>query len=350
MGSKTTNSGQRRSGRIARQLPIQVSGIDAMGRDFTTPAHTLMLSRYGAEILLKTELVPEQEVSIGLISHVRDWDARIVGLYSKRPGGYSYGIEFLFQDGNFWGISFPAGSGVAEKRADNGSPAGSEDVKSEQFRDDDLDLDAVLRKGGAAGPSRTFAIRLKCQHLEAHGGVLAGGGGDDDQWLILHDRQESLKQVLETAWDFTCPIHGAQREYPLEAKETDAGFRIRLAAPASKKISTSAGMRTGTRAAPKIRRESRNPQSLRVWVRGVDLNGNAFRQSAHSLDISRSGARLEGIGLLTLPGTTIEVRHHWRKALFRVVWTGKRGTVEANQVGILCLEPGKNVWNLPEAN
>jgi hypothetical protein len=350
MGSKTTNSSQRRSGRIARQLPIQVSGIDAMGRDFTTPAHTLVLSRYGAEILLKTELVPEQEISIGLMGNVRDWDARIVGLYSKRPEGFAYGVEFLFQDGNFWGISFPALPGPARTTADSKRPAGAAAAKAENWGDGDLDFEAMLKKVRKASPAKTYAIRLKCQYLEAHAGIRPGGGGDDDQWLILQDRHESLQQVLETPWDFTCPIHGAQREYPLEAKETDAGFQIRLAESVSKDVNGQTGIGSGVRPAPKARRERRDQQNLRVSVRGIDLNGNTFRQSAQSLDISRNGAKLDGLGLLTLPGTTIEVRHHWRRALFRVVWTGKRGTAQASHVGIVCLEPGKNVWNFPEGN
>ena len=162
--------------------------------------------------------------------------------------------------------------------------------------------------------------------------------------------RESLQQVLETPWDFTCPIHGAQREYPLEAKETDAGFTVRLGRPAPRSVADPTRVRQAAKSVPKPRREPRNSEIFRVWVQGIDLNGNSFRQSAQSLDVSRSGARLDGLGMLTLPGTTIEVRRHWRRALFRVVWTGKRGTAEANQIGIVCLEPGKNVWNISEDN
>ncbi|HLA40787.1 MAG TPA: hypothetical protein VJ417_12370, partial [Candidatus Glassbacteria bacterium] len=228
---KSTKSGQRRSGRLSQELPIQVSGIDATGRDFTTPAHTLVLSRYGAEILLKTELVPDQEISIGLLGNAKDWDARVVGLFSKRPEGFAYGIEFLFQDGNFWGISFPAMLGSTETPADKKSPTGAGAAKTDQLSDDDFDCDALLKKVRNAPPPKTFAVRLKCPH---HSGLRGELGGDDDQWLILQERHESLQQVFETPWDFTCPIHGAQREYPLEAKQTEAGFQIRFADPVCK--------------------------------------------------------------------------------------------------------------------
>ncbi|MBI2819224.1 MAG: hypothetical protein HYX73_04525 [Acidobacteria bacterium] len=345
--SKATNARQRRSGRLSRQLPIQVSGIDAMGRDFTTPAHTLVLSRYGAEILLKAELVPDQEINVGLLGNAKDWDARVVGLFSKRPEGFAYGIEFLFQDGNFWGINFPAMLGSTEPSGSEKIPAGTAATKTAPIPDDDIEFDTILKKVRSPAPSKTYAIRLKCPH---HAGLRGELGGDDDQWLILQDCHESLQQVLETSWDFTCPIHDAQREYPLEAKQTDAGFQIRLTGPAAHPVAEAEGVKTEARSVLKPRREPRNQVMVRVWVRGIDLNGNPFRQTARSLDISRNGARLDGLGLLTLPGTTIEVRRHWRKALFRVVWTGKRGTPQASHIGIVCLEPGTNVWNSPEEN
>lgn len=345
--SQAIKSRQRRSGRIPRQLPIQVSGIDAMGRDFTTSAHTLVLSRYGAEILLKTELVPDQEINVGLLGDAKDWDARVVGLFSRRPEGFAYGIEFLFQDGNFWGINFPAMPGSLEPSGSEKIPAGTAAAKAAHIPDDDIEFDAIFEKVRSAAPPKTYAIRLKCPH---HAEFRSELGGDDDQWLILQDRHESLQQVLETSWDFTCPIHGAQREYPLEAKQTDAGFRIRLTGPDSTSVAHRVDGRQAGKPVPEPRREPRNQAMLRVWVRGVDLNGNAFRQTARSLDISRNGARLDGLGLLTLPGTTIEVRRHWRKALFRVVWTGKRGTPQASHIGIVCLEPGTNIWNCPEEN
>jgi len=341
---------QRRSGRLPRELPIQVSGIDVMGRDFSSPGHTMILSRYGAEIVLKNELVPDQEIAICLLGNLRDWDARVVGMFSKRSEGFSYGIEFLFQDANFWGISFPPAPSSTEPPNAARQSSAAEKKKTRRHFDDDIDFDALLRKARAATPLKNYAVRLKCQHLEAHGGLRGEAGGDNDQWLILQDRQESLQKVLETAWDFACPIHGAQREFPLEAKEAGAGFQIHLPANQSNGTSEVKGRKHSAKAGPKTRRETRTPEILRVWVRGLDLNGNPFRQSAYSIDISRNGGRLEGLGLMTLPGTTIEVRRNWRKALFRVVWTGKRGTSQASQIGIRCLEPHKNVWNFPDEN
>jgi hypothetical protein len=98
------------------------------------------------------------------------------------------------------------------------------------------------------------------------------------------------------------------------------------------------------------RKRPRVAKSLRVVVRGTDRSGNPFVQSARTIDLSRDGARIEGVGFLTTLGQTIEVRRYWRKAKFRVVWIGQIGTSEANQVGVHSLQQDKQIWgvSLPE--
>src|SRR5437588_12137439 len=85
---------------------------------------------------------------------------------------------------------------------------------------------------------------------------------------------------------------------------------------------------------------------LRVTVKGTDARGNQFKQSSYTLDLSPDGARLDGIGFLTSPGQTIEVRRLWRKKKFRVIWIGHVGTGEANQVGVFGLQNEKDIWRM----
>ncbi|HZP33328.1 MAG TPA: hypothetical protein VFB23_08185 [Candidatus Acidoferrales bacterium] len=94
-------------------------------------------------------------------------------------------------------------------------------------------------------------------------------------------------------------------------------------------------------------RKARKAQTMQVWVRGIDRSGKPFVQSAHTIDIGKDGARLDGVGYLTGPGEVVLVKRGWRKARFRVVWIGQIGTPEANQVGICCLENGKDIWRVP---
>jgi hypothetical protein len=92
------------------------------------------------------------------------------------------------------------------------------------------------------------------------------------------------------------------------------------------------------------RRENRVATDIRVKVCGVDQNGQKFVQSARAVDISRSGARLDGVGYVAQPGQIIEVKRLWRSAQFRVLWVGSAGTPEAGQIGAFSLSPKKNVW------
>jgi hypothetical protein len=355
----------RRSGRIPRELPIQVSGIDVQGRDFAANGRTMLLSRYGGQILIKNELVPDQEISISLLGNRQDWDARVVCLCSKHKDGFAYGIEFLFQDGNFWGITFPGAvepapkespaahpaEGTGTRRSVSAPAAGKESKPPASYGLDD-ELEQLFKKARSK-PGKHYALRLKCPHPDAH-----LDERDATQWLLLQNASDPLKKILETPWDFECPMHGAQREYPLEARENHGDVQFVFDGTAEQPRSRSVARSSNrTKHVPKAgsaklrnRRENRATQVCRVWVRGVDLNGNPFRQSAYSIDISKSGACLEGVGLVMVPGTTIEVSRRWRKALFRVVWTGKRGTAQASQIGIQCLEPGKNLWGIPEPN
>ncbi len=100
----------------------------------------------------------------------------------------------------------------------------------------------------------------------------------------------------------------------------------------------------------KKRKGPRVPKTLRVIVKGTDSKGNPFVQSAYTVNLSKDGARLDGVAFLTAPGQTIEVRRLWRKAPFRVIWIGQIGSTESNQVGVFGLDPDKNIWHvqLPE--
>ncbi|HET8924922.1 MAG TPA: hypothetical protein VFN26_18225 [Candidatus Acidoferrum sp.] len=102
----------------------------------------------------------------------------------------------------------------------------------------------------------------------------------------------------------------------------------------------------------KTRRVPRVPKTLHVVVKGTDAKGHPFSQTACTVDLSQDGARLDGIGFLTAPGQTIEVRRGWRKARFRVIWIGQVGSTESNQVGVFGLQSEKNIWRiaLPESD
>jgi hypothetical protein len=94
------------------------------------------------------------------------------------------------------------------------------------------------------------------------------------------------------------------------------------------------------------RREVRVSKPVKVLVRGADRGGHKYSQTAMAMDISKNGARLDGIGFLTWPGEIIEVKRGWKSARFRVIWVGDAGP-RADQAGVFLLDTGKNIWGLP---
>jgi len=67
-------------------------------------------------------------------------------------------------------------------------------------------------------------------------------------------------------------------------------------------------------------------------------------QSAHTLDISNSGARLAGIEDPLEVGEVLKLECGNRSAPFRVVWTGTDGTITEHQAGLECLTPSADIW------
>lgn len=74
------------------------------------------------------------------------------------------------------------------------------------------------------------------------------------------------------------------------------------------------------------------------------------KQLAHTLDVTRTSARLAGLNLMVEPGEIIEIRRGAVKARFEVMWMGAAGSALDSQAGVRSLEPAKDIWgiNLPD--
>lgn len=94
------------------------------------------------------------------------------------------------------------------------------------------------------------------------------------------------------------------------------------------------------------RRENRASVSLPVVVTGLDQNGNSFSQTAQTIDVSRTGARLSGIRCLRGPGEMITIEYGSRFARFRVVWIGIPGSSEDGHFGVKTLQPEKRIFKI----
>jgi hypothetical protein len=91
------------------------------------------------------------------------------------------------------------------------------------------------------------------------------------------------------------------------------------------------------------RREPRVEVNFEVKVWGMDCHGKPFMQHAHTLDITRAGARLIGVDCVKV-GEIIGIQNGNHKARFKVVWMGRENTPKAGQVGVHCMEPAKSIF------
>jgi hypothetical protein len=94
------------------------------------------------------------------------------------------------------------------------------------------------------------------------------------------------------------------------------------------------------------RKHKRASLAIPVRVSRRMQEGSTSSQMACTLDITPDGARLNGIYSVEAPGEVIAVERGKNKAYFRVVWIGQRGTAQAGQLGVQCIEPDKNIWDI----
>jgi hypothetical protein len=106
----------RRSSRIPKEIPILLVGSDMEGKVFSEQAKTVLLSRHGAGIVSEYKLSPEQELIIRSLETNKEAEVHVVGQLGAVGNSYTYGVAFLNQNIDFWGIEFPPVS-QSEKEA-----------------------------------------------------------------------------------------------------------------------------------------------------------------------------------------------------------------------------------------
>jgi diguanylate cyclase (GGDEF)-like protein len=93
-----------------------------------------------------------------------------------------------------------------------------------------------------------------------------------------------------------------------------------------------------------MRHEQRLTVVLPVRVWGMDVNGELFEHEAVTVDITTTGARLEGITGPLQKGCIVGIQHAISKARYRVAWVGAEGTEVQSQIGLQLVDSGKLIW------
>jgi PilZ domain len=97
----------RRSGRIVFAVPVELVGTDVYGQEFWEETKTAVVSRYGAAVISRRKLVPQQEMTIRRLDTNKEAEIRIVAKVSEEKDGYVYGVGFTNPEIDFWEMKFP---------------------------------------------------------------------------------------------------------------------------------------------------------------------------------------------------------------------------------------------------
>ncbi len=83
---------------------------------------------------------------------------------------------------------------------------------------------------------------------------------------------------------------------------------------------------------------------VRLYI--TEADGTLTMVLAHTLDANKLGARLGSVHVPLTKGQVVTIQYQHRRCQFRVAWVGERGTATGTQVGLECLDPGKNIWGV----
>lgn len=98
---------KRRSGRIAKELPILLLGTDTAGKVFAEETKTVVLSRHGAGVVSRYRFAPDEVLTLRLAGSPKEAEVRLVGQIGGEPGRYVHGLAFVDPDLDFWPMEFP---------------------------------------------------------------------------------------------------------------------------------------------------------------------------------------------------------------------------------------------------
>ena len=98
---------ERRSERLAMNVPIVVHRAPNEGPSFYEGTHTLVVSAHGALLALAANVAPEQRLVLQNILSGEEQECRVVGAERKLTGPAQVAVEFKRPAPSFWHIAFP---------------------------------------------------------------------------------------------------------------------------------------------------------------------------------------------------------------------------------------------------
>lgn len=94
------------------------------------------------------------------------------------------------------------------------------------------------------------------------------------------------------------------------------------------------------------RKEKRQSAVVPLRINAINEDGESVHCLAHTLDVSRRGARIAGVSLTLRLGTVVRIVRGRANSAFKVVWLGDGDGATKGQIGVEALEMLSNFWGL----
>jgi hypothetical protein len=94
------------------------------------------------------------------------------------------------------------------------------------------------------------------------------------------------------------------------------------------------------------RGEGRHKGVFAIKVSGRDCTGKLFDELAHTLDLSRNGARIGAIHFELEENDRLTIQYRAQKIEYRIAWVKKLEGSKEYQVGLRAVRQDQDPWNL----
>jgi hypothetical protein len=96
------------------------------------------------------------------------------------------------------------------------------------------------------------------------------------------------------------------------------------------------------------RKEKRLSAVVPIRINAINEAGEPIHCLAHTLNVSRRGARLAGVTLPLRAGMVVRIVRGRANATFKVAWVGDKETNSLHQIGVESLEMVSNFWGMDQ--
>lgn len=184
--NQKTDKSDRRSKRLTISIPVVISGVDALGNEFSERVRTLIVNKHGAKIATTQHLLMGKELLIENHPLGVTAKASVVWLGGKHYAGdlHHVGLQ-LVEAQNIWGIAFPPDDWGLERGEEPPAPLD--------------DLPASERANAAAADAHTSP---PSDEEIAHRHLQKMRSSADAQAKEFHDRLKLIARRLMLEMEF----------------------------------------------------------------------------------------------------------------------------------------------------